>query len=174
MQDLPVEREASVGQYAADYIALNGEGSFQVEFASATLVGLGPTSAHSGKYVWWGGRGTNSDTTLTRQFDLTGQQQATLTFYTWYDIDKGYDYAYVEVSVDGEHWTTLPGQTTTHDDPNVVNYGNGFTGLSNGWIQEKIDLTPYGGQQVQIRFKYLTDDGPVYAGIFLDDIEIPE
>lgn len=63
---------------------------------------------------------------------------------------------------------------TSDDDPNGDNYGNGFTGLSNGWIQEKMDLTPYAGQQIQIRFEYLTDDGPVYTGFFLDDIEIPQ
>jgi bacillopeptidase F (M6 metalloprotease family) len=109
-----------VGQYAADYILLRGEGSFQVDFVGATLVGLAPTLAHSGRFVWWGGRGTNSDTTLTREFDLTGLSKATLTFYTWYDIAGGFDYAYVEVSVDGERWETLPGQTTTNQDPNGV------------------------------------------------------
>ena len=171
---MPVEKIASVGQYSTDYIALNGQGGFQVEFSGATLAGLAPISAHRGKYVWWGGRGTNSDTMLTREFDLNGLDQATLTFYTWYDIDEDYDYAYVEVTVDGIHWTTLSGQTTTDDDPNGVNYGDGFTGVSDGWIQEKIDLSPYVGQQVQIRFEYVTDDGPVHAGIFLDDIEILE
>jgi immune inhibitor A len=172
--DLPVERRTSVAQYAADYILLRGAGSFRVDFAGETLVRLAPTSAHSGKYVWWGGRGTNSDTTLTHEFDLTRLEQATLTFYAWYDIEKDYDYAYVEVSVDGKHWTTLPGQTTTNADPHGVNYGDGYTGTSQGWIQEVIDLTPYAGQKVQIRFEYLTDDGPVHAGLFLDDVEIPE
>jgi immune inhibitor A len=174
VRDLPVERRTSVAQYGADYIRLRGAGSFRLDFAGETLVGLAPTSAHSGKYAWWGGRGTNSDTTLTRDFDLTGLEQATLSFYVWYDIEKDYDYAYVEVSVDGKHWITLPGQTATNADPRGVNYGNGYTGTGPGWIQEVIDLTPYVGQQVQIRFEYLTDDGPVRAGIFLDDIEIPE
>jgi len=89
-------------------------------------------------------------------------------------IEEGFDYAWVEVSVDGEHRRPLTGQMTRDDDPNGVNYGNGCTSLSNGWLQERMDLTPYAGQQVQIRFEYLTDDGPGQAGIFLDDIEIPE
>ncbi len=172
--DLPVERQASVGQYGADYIVLRGAGNFQVDFAGTTLVGLAPASAYGGKYAWWGGRGTNSNTSLTREFDLTGLQKATLTFYTWYDIERDFDYAYVEVSRDGERWTTLPGQTTTDYDPNGANYGNGYTGVSDGWIQEKVDLTPYAGHKVQVRFEYVTDDGPVHAGIFLDDIRIPE
>jgi hypothetical protein len=173
-RDLPVERRTSVGQYAADYIVLRGEGDFQVDFAGATLVKLAPISAYSGKYAWWGGRGTNGDATLTREFDLTGLRGANLTFYTWYDIEEDYDYAYVGVSADGKRWTTLPGQTTTDYDPNGTNYGHGYTGVSNGWIQEKIDLTPYVGQDVQLRFEYLTDGGPTHAGLFLDDIEIPE
>jgi hypothetical protein len=173
-QDLPVERQMNVRQYAADYILLRGEGSFQVDFAGAALVGLAPTLAHSGRFVWWGGRGTNSDTTLTREFDLTQLSEATLTFYTWYDIERGSDYAYVEVSADGERWETLPGQTTTDHDPNGVIYGHGYTDASHGWVQERIDLTPYVGQKVQVRFEYVTDDGPVHAGILLDDIEIPQ
>jgi immune inhibitor A len=173
-QDLLVERQTNVGQYAADYILLRGEGSFQVDFAGAALVGLAPILAHSGRFVWWGGRGTNSDTTLTREFDLTRLSKATLTFYTWYDIERGSDYAYVEVSIDGERWETLPGQTTTNHDPNGVIYGHGYTDVSHGWVQERIDLTPYVGQKVQVRFEYVTDDGPVHAGILLDDIEIPQ
>jgi len=172
--DLPVERQASVSQYGADYIVLRGAGNFQVDFVGATLVGLAPTSAHAGKYAWWGGRGTNSDTSLTREFDLTGLQKATLTFHTWYDIERDFDYAYVEASRDGQRWTTLAGQTTTDYDPNGANYGNGYTGVSDGWIQEKVDLTSYAGHKVHIRFEYVTDDGPVHAGIFLDDIRIPE
>ncbi len=172
--DLPVERQTSVSQYGADYIVLRGEGKFQVDFAGATLVGLAPQTAHSGQYVWWGGRRQESDATLTREFDLSGLQQATLTFYAWYDIDEGYDYAFVELSTDSRHWTTLPGQKTALADPDGLNYGPGYTGSSSGWVQEKIDLTPFAGQKVQVRFEYLTDDGPLRDGIFLDDIEIPE
>ena len=66
------------------------------------------TTAHSGRYVWWSNRGDESDTTLTRTFDLTGLEQATLQAWLWYDIEKDYDYAYVEVSTDGgQTWEVL-------------------------------------------------------------------
>jgi hypothetical protein len=68
----------------------------------------------------------------------------------------------------------LPGRTTIQKDPNGANYGHGFTVRSPGWIEEQIYLTPYTGQKVQVRFEYVTDDGPVYNGIFIDDIRIPE
>ena len=41
------------------------------------------------------------------EFDLTRLQKATLQFSTWYNIEKDYDYAYVEVSTDsGKTWDT--------------------------------------------------------------------
>ncbi len=174
VEELPVRQQAEVSQYAADYIQLRGPGTFQVDFSGATLVQLAPAPDHNGRYAWWGGRGQEGDATLTHEFDLTGLQQATLLFDTWYDIDEGYDYAYGAASTDGRRWTTLPGRTTTQRDPNGANYGHGFTGKSSGWIEEQIDLTPYAGQKVQVRFEYVTDDGPVYNGIFVDDIRIPE
>jgi hypothetical protein len=172
--DLPVERVTNVRQFGTDYIVLEGEGDYQIDFAGDTLVRLLPTFAHSGTYAWWGGRGTHSDTTLTGEFDLTNVQTATLSFFTWYDILEGYEYGYVEISTDGERWTTLPGQTTTSEDPNGSNYGHGYTGRSGGWIEEVVDLTPYAGEKVLIRFQYLTDEGPVRVGWLLDDIAIPE
>ena len=68
----------------------------------------------------------------------------------------------------------MPGQTTVGGESNGINFGPGYSGRSDGWIQERIDLTPYAGQQVQIRFEYVTDDGPLRPGFLLDDIEIPE
>jgi len=180
--DYPAQKESTVSQYGTDYVELRGRGDVQVDFAGATLVNLANMDAHSGKYLWWSEAANSSDTTLTREFDLTSVQNATLTFWTWYDIEKDFDYAYVEASTDGEHWKTLPGQSTTNDDPNGANYGNGYTSKSGTtdkkapakWIQEKIDLSEYAGKKVQVRFEYLTDAGVTHAGFFVDDIEIPE
>ena len=180
----PVQKRATVSQFGTDYIELTGQGNAQVDFSGATLVGLANTNAHSGKYVWWGEAVNSSDTLLTREFDLTGASSATLTFWTWYDIEQDFDYAYVEVSQDGQHWQTLPGTNTTNTDPNGANYGNGFTGKSGvpssdkktpaKWVQEKVDLSAYAGKKLQIRFEYITDAGVTHTGFYLDDIEIPE
>lgn len=42
------------------------------------------------------------------------------------------------------------------------------------WTQEVIDLTPYVGQEVLVRFEYVTDQAFTRNGWVLDDISVPE
>ncbi len=182
----PVNNTDEVHQYGTDYIQFDPAGSdVTFSFQGGKDIQAFPTEAHSGKSMWWGNRADESDTTLTREFDLTGVQKATLKFWTWYDIEPDFDYGYVEVSTDnGSTWNTLAGNTTTNRDPNGANYGNGLTcksvsGCAQGappaqWVQEQMDLTPYVGKKILLRFQYITD--AIYAGFgfVIDDITIPE
>jgi immune inhibitor A len=182
----PTKRESNVDQYAAGYIQLQPSGhDVTFTFDGATQVKAIPTDPHSGKMMWWGNRVDNSDTTLTRPFDLTTVQKATLTFWTWYDIEANFDYGYVEVSADGgKTWDTLTGTTTTTSDPNGANYGNGLTcrsgqgcdrnSLPAQWVQEQMDLTPFAGKNILLRFEYITDGIYAAPGLVIDDISIPE
>jgi len=187
---LPAKESATVHQYAADYVKLDVTGDVVIRFAGSTTVGVVGTQAHhvgtwpgSGQHVWWGNRGDDSDATLTRQFDLSGASaasKATLTFWAWYDIEPDFDYAYVEVSADdGKTWTILKGRHTTDKDPNEANLGHGYTGKSGGgdspeWVQESIDLTPYAGKRIRLRFEYVTDQALNEPGFIVDGIAIPE
>src|SRR5690606_32796006 len=82
-------------------------------------------------HFYWSGRGRNRDNTLTRRFDLRDVRTATLTFDTWYDLARMWNYAYVEISQDGgQTWTIVPATTTTTANGNGLAYGPGFTGLS--------------------------------------------
>lgn len=179
--ELPVRVATTVHQYAADYLDLGQvRGDYAIAFTGTATVKLLANDAHSGRRQWWGNRGDGVDTTLTREFDLAGLDGATLSFSAWYDIEKGYDYAYVEISTDGgATWTTLRGLYTTDSDPNGNNLGNGYTGRSGGaerpdWIDERIDLTPYVGGKALIRFECVTDDAYAGPGFAVDDISIPE
>ena len=179
--DGPGELTGTVHQYAADYIKLAPEGaSMRLTFQGPASSPLIPTEAPSGEFFWWSNRGDSIDTTLTRRFDLTGVSRATLSFSLWYDIEQDYDYAYVEASRDGgETWDVLPGEHTTDDDPVDQSFGPAYTGISGGgsepvWVRETVDLTPYAGALVWIRFEYITDQAVDNDGLAIDDLAIPE
>jgi immune inhibitor A len=185
----PVQSVATVHQYGTDYIELQaGEGDVMVNFTGSTTVRLVDNEAHSGSYQWWSNRGDESNTTLTRAFDLTELEQATLQAWLWYDIEEDYDYAYTEVSTDGgQTWDVLPGKYTTDYNPTGNSFGHAYTGKSGveagaseaseakpQWVLEEIDMTPYAGQQILLRFEYITDDAYNSPGFCVDDISIPE
>ena len=173
--DYPLARETTVNQYATDYIHLDGDRPLTFSFAGSTQIGLMDTQAHSGQYLWWSNRGDDSDMTLTRAFDLSGVQNATLEFYTWYDIEEDWDYTYVEVSLDGgQTWIILTTPSGTGSNPNGNSFGWGYTGRSGGWIQERVDLSLFTGQEVLIRFEYITDDAVNRPGFAVDDVSIAE
>ena len=144
-------------------------------------------SAIGGRYCWWSGNGDSIDTTLEREFDLSGVESATLDFWMWYEIEEDWDYAFVSVSTDGgEMWATLDGEHTTREDPLGANYGAGITGISGSnrgggksaeWVRERMDLSEYagaGGESVLVRFEYITDEGVNLDGIVIDDIAVAE
>jgi immune inhibitor A len=176
----PVEDRGTVHQYAADYILLDGRGDLQIEFDGNTVVSLAGNEVHSGQVQWWSHRSDEADSTLTRAFDLTGLEQATLQAWMWYDLETDFDYAYVELSADGgETWQILANDDTTASNPNGNSYGPALTGLSGGgeqaqWVQETFDLTPYAGRPVLVRFEVITDESVNQPGLCLDDITIPE
>lgn len=171
-------------QYASEYFSIAPAGSdVTIYFTGTTTAKLLPSDAHSAKWMWWSNRGDVSNTSLTRTFDLSRVNKATLNFWTWYDIEKNFDYAYVEVSADGgKTWDVLPGKNTSTENPNGASYGPAFTGRSGAkddqssaqWMQEQADLSAYAGKQILLRFEYITDDAYNAPSIAFDDIAIPE
>ena len=175
----PASAKAEVSQYAADYIRLEGSGNLTVDFSGQTTVKLANTDPR-GRYAWYSNRGDDGDTTLTRPVDLSQLTSATLTFSAWYDIEEGWDYVYVEASTDGgQHWQVLPGRQTSDEDKSGNAFGPGYTGMSGGgkvaqWVSERIDLSPFAGKQILLRFEYVTDGALNKPGFLLDNIAIPE
>ncbi len=268
LQDRPVN------QYGADYFLLEGVAPqrLRLAFTGNRTVGVVPTAAHSGQAMYWANRSDQSNPRLTRAFDLSGLEQATLTFWTWYEMEPFWDYGYVSASTDGGHtWIPLTTSATTWEDPNNRAFAPGITGYSVGgtemrpapflgitfdsttgvvtgllsgggasaagmqpgdrllaiggepldpanlvavlnryrpaetvpvtvrrgeqeiilnvtlgehperrirpeaaWTQETIDLTPFVGGEVLIRFEYVTDQAFTRNGWLLDDIAVPE
>jgi bacillopeptidase F (M6 metalloprotease family) len=132
-----------------------------------------PTDIQGGRYAIWGNREDESVALMTREFDLSGVTSAELAFDAWYSIEQDYDYAYVEISADGgSTWQILQAPGTTDTNPTGANFGWGYTGESDGWRRETIDLTPFAGQPVFIRFEYITDAALNFPGILVDNVEI--
>ncbi len=147
------------------------------------------TSSNSGDTVLWGNEGDLTDNFAVIEADLRGTESPTLTFDTYYDIERGWDYGFVQVSTDGgETWTSLSNENTSDylaspDSayPPIAENRPGFTGDTGGeWVNESFDLSSYSGQEVLIAFRQTTD----YAvngnsssipgtGWYLRDISVP-
>ncbi len=167
------EGQGTVHQFAADYLEIkaSSQASFSFDGGDEVSMGVPPLAGA----FWWSNQGDGIDSRLTREFDLSDVSKATLRFMTWYDIEEGWDYAYVAASTDGgKTWKALPGRHTTTDDPVGASYGPGYTGNSDGWVQEEIDLTAYAGRQILLRFEYVTDDASTLTGFAVDNIAIAE
>jgi immune inhibitor A len=164
----------SVPQYAANYVDLPAAPA-NVTFSGDAAVPLLSASVDNAG-AWWSNRGDNLDSRLTRRLDLTGIAEATLRFSAWYDIEDHFDFAYLSVSQDnGRTWHILPGLHTSPDNPTGNSYGPGWTGSSGGdWVDEEVDLTPFVGSAILVRFEYVTDQSYNGQGFAFKDVRIPQ
>jgi hypothetical protein len=167
-----------VHQYGVDYIDIRCRGDYTLHFEGSTQVGVIPENPHSGNYAFWSNKGDDSDMTLTQTFDFTGQSGSlTFSYWTWFDIEKDFDYVYLEYSLDGKEWKVITTPSGTAEDPIGNSYGWGYTGTSGSgpqWVQEKVDISQLAGKKAQLRFEYVTDAGVNGEGFLLDDVSIPE
>ncbi len=168
----------SVNQYGADYIQINCPGDHTLSFQGSTVAGLLPVDPHSGKYAFWSNKGDELDITLTREFDFSNVSgPLDFSYWTWYDLEAGYDYLYLEASTDGQHWDIIKTPSCSDNDTSGNAYGCGYTAKSGGgdtaqWIQENVDLSRYAGKKVQLRFEYVTDAAINGQGFLLDDVSV--
>ena len=167
--------EGSAPQLGAWYGRLEVDREAEVTFTGQQRTPLLPVAPHGGESCWWSNRGDTINTTLTRSLDLSGLTTATLRFWTWFEIEERWDHGYVAVSTDGgRRWTALAGALTSSEDPLRTAFGPSYTGASDGWVREEIDLGPYAGRRVLLRFEYVTDESTNTTGWCIDDIEVPE
>jgi len=162
---------------------------------------------HSGVAAWWYGedstgtfigndfdrtqpplsggtsRKANSGTLISPPIDLTKTATATLTFYTWWEIEgvnsDQFDVMLVEVSVDGGISFQLLGSGALNplNDPNGASwkaYSSGGLGIPAVWTNQLFDLTPFIGKVVLLRFRFETGDQRYngFRGWFIDDVSV--
>jgi len=102
--------------------------------------------------------GENTYMYLTNGLDLSGCANATVRFWHRYEIETGYDYAYVEASADGGDWLRL---------------GASFTGFQTTWVEQTRSLEDFcGSSDVKIRFRLWSDTYVREDGWYIDDVEV--
>lgn len=121
---------------------------------------------------------------LSPVLTVSGSNPA-LRFWHRYKTELGHDGGFVQMSVNGGNFFSIGTQRFIRNGPNsVIPYSTiaipslqGFTGSTDAeWVDSYIDLSDYKGQDVQFRFRFVSDtevapDGDD-AGWFIDDVEI--
>jgi len=170
--------QRDVHQYAADYIEINCQKDFSINFVGQESVQVIPENPYSGSFAFWSNKGDQSDMRLTREFDFSDVSgPITFSYWTWYDLEDDYDYVFLEISTNGGDWRIIRTPSSISEDPSGNSYGWGYNSLSGGdgsWIQEEIDLSGYAGEVIRIRFEYITDAATHGEGLLLDSVSIPE
>ena len=169
------ERVSSVPQYSAEYTAIDiSEGDVLVRFKGQNVTSMLPVDLETDR-CWWSNRGDSISSTLTRSLDLSSVERATLKFRTWFDLEDQWDYAYVEVSSDGGlTWDIVQAPATSPANPVGNSFGPGYTGSSETWLEQEVDLRIYAGQEILLRFHYVTDLAINNIGQCIDQISVPE
>ena len=164
-------------QFGVHYLELDGDGGTTLSFVGDTVVPLIDNPPLRGETFWYAPSVSNVDAVLQRPFDLTALDSATLTFDAWYDLEEDWDYAYLSVSADGgASWSLLvPDKATAGE------YGPGWNGRSadendaiNGWVNERVSLNGYIGEEIILRFDLLTDSAINGRGFAVDNFAIAE
>ena len=98
---------------------------------------------------------------MTKKYviDAHDWDSATLSYYTWYEIESGYDYLRVIVTGDGgSNWYEI---------------GDKFDGSSGGWGYHSVNIpAEYLTSQFSIGFLFYSDSSYTYEGAYVDDIEL--
>ena len=120
---------------------------------------------------------TNNALTLAAPVNLTGCDRARLEFWTKWSIEPTWDFALVEISTNsGSSWTVLRAPLSHGPSGYGVQTAGlwGFDGYTPGldWVPQEIDLTPYVGGPVLLRFRVVSDAGDARDGIYIDDIRV--
>jgi hypothetical protein len=98
----------------------------------------------------------NSPLTMVNPVTIPAGHGARLTFQSYEDIEKDFDFGFVEVSADGGPFETL------------ATYTGQFSG------EREVDLSAYSGQNITVRFRLTSDIITLTGelGWFIDDINI--
>lgn len=91
-----------------------------------------------------------------KKVNLTSLLGARLVFWQRYQIERGFDFGFVEVKPGKQPWQAVAA----------------FTGEQLDFQKTTIDLSKFDGQKLAVRFRLASDGGTTADGWYVDDIEI--
>ena len=110
---------------------------------------------------------TNSYFTMNNGILLSGVNAPWLEFNAKWALEDGFDYSRVQITTNnGSTWTTLAGKFTA-----TVSGQPSYNDIKY-WVRERINLQPYIGQTVKVRFYHHTDNGLPGDGFYFDNFRI--
>jgi carboxypeptidase T len=113
---------------------------------------------------------TNNTLTLTNAINLAGVANPTLEFFARWANERSFDYVRLQLSTNnGSTWINLAGRHTT-----TVGGQPSYTGNKGPWAWEQINLAPYAGEQVKLRFNLISDASLRGDGFYFDELRVVE
>ncbi len=110
---------------------------------------------------------TNNYFTLSDTINLAGTKNPRVEFTAKWAMESTFDYARFQVSTNfGTTWTNLSGRFTK-----TVSGQPSYTDIRH-WKREQINLNPYIGQRIRLRFNFITDNGVPGDGFYFDNFRV--
>lgn len=130
---------------------------------------LGDPCAGCGQKYFYSGSGNNLDSTMTLEVDAGGE----VTAQVRYEIEDGWDYAFLEASTDaGSTWESVETSVSYEgEDLSGLNpTGTGISGTTDGqWVNLSATVP---AQTDMVRFRYMTDGAYALSGFQVDQITV--
>ena len=143
----------------------NGWGTTTASYQSAPS---SITDSPSGNYA----NNTNKYISLKNSLDLTNAIYAHMQYYTKFALEKNYDDTQILISTNGgSAWSVLCSKYQTPP----VSFGGAsplYDGHQLKWVKEEIDLTPYIGNSILIKFVLTSDAYSTEDGFYFDDFVV--
>ncbi|WP_252275096.1 immune inhibitor A domain-containing protein [Nocardioides sp. LMS-CY] len=124
-------------------------------------IATGPVS--TGNYLYSGTKDDTSVTATSPPISLPGGSPL-LTANVAYSIENGADFAYLQVRPDGGDWSNVMTSSSVA--------GGGITGNQLSFADITADLSAYAGQEVQLRWAYVTDANTHGAGFLVRNVSV--
>lgn len=158
------------GDYTANWTSGGTGAAWNFSATNAFSGTKSMTESPAGNYP----ASSNWTSTCNTTFDLLGCTEAFLSFWVKTNAENCYDVLRVEVSTNnGTSYTPLCGSNTVTE----ARFGLGnlpsYTGLSNGWRREIVNLNNYiGSTNLRFRFSFISNATNAADGFYIDDVAL--